>query len=140
MVFLHNPKTKKVIRLLRRITFFYAVILLSTSNLFAQTYYFDYYGAKEGLQSKVYNVLQDDLGYVWLATESGISKFDGVNFKNYTSDDGLASGGIKKIIKDSKGYIWMGHISGGLSVFDGESIRKHPISELISMEITSLVI
>lgn len=139
MIFLHNLKTKKVIRLLRRITFFYAAILLSTSNLSAQTYYFDYYGAKEGLQSKVYNVLQDDLGYIWLATESGVSKFDGFNFKNYTSDDGLALGGIKKILKDPRGFIWMGHISGGLSVFDGETIRKHPISEFISMEITSLL-
>lgn len=139
MIFLHNLKTKKVIRVIQRITFFYAVILLGISDLSAQTYYFDYYGAKEGLQSKVYNVLQDDLGYVWLATESGISKFDGVNFKNYTSDDGLVSGGIKKICKDSKGNIWMGHVSGDLTVFDGESIQKHPISEFISMEITSLL-
>lgn len=139
MTFLQNLKTKKVIRGFRRITFFYAVFLLSTSTISAQTYYFDYYGAKEGLQSKVYNVLQDDLGYVWLATGSGISKFDGVNFTNYTTEDGLASGEIKKIVKDSKGNLWMGHTSGSLSFFDGETIRKHPISDVISMEITSLL-
>ena len=64
MIFLHNPKIIKVIRLLQRITFFYAVILLSISNLSAQTYYFDYYGVQEGLsQSKVYNVIQDNHGY-----------------------------------------------------------------------------
>jgi ligand-binding sensor domain-containing protein/serine phosphatase RsbU (regulator of sigma subunit) len=140
MIFSHNPKIRKVIRLIKRITFFYAVILLSISNLSAQTYYFDYYGAKEGLQSKVYDVLQDDNGYVWLATESGISKFDGVKFTNYTTEDGLEPGEVKHIIKDNKGNIWMGHTTGKVSFFDGETIRKHPIGEIISMEITSLLI
>jgi len=141
MVFLHDPKINKVIRLLQRITFFYAVILLSISTLSAQTYYFDYYGVKEGLpQSKVYDVIQDDHGYLWLGTESGISKFDGVNFTNYTAENGLAEGGIKALLKDNNGNIWMGHKSGGVSFFDGKTIRKHPIGELISMEITSLLI
>ena len=140
MIFLHNPKIKKVIRLLQRITFFYAVILLSTSNLSAQTYYFDYYGVKEGIpQSKVYDVIQDDNGYLWLATESGISKFDGVNFTNYTAENGLAEGGIKALLKDSEGNIWMGHKSGGISFFDGKEIKIHPVSELIRVEITSFL-
>ena len=140
MIFLHNPKTKKVIRLLQRITFFYAVILLSISTLSAQTYYFDYYGVKEGLpQSKVYDVIQDDHGYLWLATESGISKFDGVNFTNYTAEDGLAEGGIKVLLKDSEGNIWMGHKSGGVSFYDGEKFKIHPIGDSLSVEISSLL-
>ncbi|MCK5170317.1 MAG: hypothetical protein KAQ75_10595, partial [Bacteroidales bacterium] len=141
MVFLLNPKTKKVIRLLQRITFFYAVILLCTSNLLAQTYYFDYYGVQEGLpQSKVYDVVQDDHGYFWLATESGISKFDGVNFTNYTAENGLAEGGIKALLKDSEGNIWMGHKSGGgVSFFDGKEFKIHPVSVLLNVEITSFL-
>jgi len=140
MIFLHNPKAKKVIRLLQRITFFYAVILLSISTISAQTYYFNYYGVKEGLpQSKVYDVIQDDNGYLWLATESGISKFDGVNFTNYTAENGLAEGGIKALLKDPDGNIWMGHKSGGISFFDGKEIKIHPVSELISVEITSFL-
>lgn len=140
MIISHKRNTKKVIRLIQRITFFYAVILLSSTNLLAQTYYFDYYGAREGLQSKVYNVIQDNNGYIWIATESGISKFDGVNFTNYTTEDGLESGEVKKIIKDNKGNIWIGHTTGKVSFFDGEKIRKHPIGDSITMEITSLLI
>ena len=141
MVFLLNPKTKKVIRLLQRITFFYAVIaLLSISSLTAQTYYFDYYGVKEGLpQSKVYDVLQDNSGYLWLATESGISRFDGVNFTNYTAEDGLAQGGIKTLLKDNKGNIWMGHKTGGITLYNGESFLINPISDSLNAEVSSIL-
>lgn len=140
MVFLHNPKTKKVIRSLQRITFFYAVFLLSISNLTAQTYYFDYYGVKEGLpQSKVYDVIQDSNGYLWLATESGISKFDGVNFTNYTAEDGLAEGGIKTLLKDNMGNIWMGHKTGGITLFDGEKFWIHPVSDTLNAEVSSIL-
>ncbi|MBI9055369.1 MAG: SpoIIE family protein phosphatase [Bacteroidales bacterium] len=139
MVSIHNSKTKKVIRLLQRITFFYAAILISTSTT-AQTYYFDNYGVKEGLpQSKVYDVIQDNDGYLWLASESGISKFDGVNFHNYTSEDGLAEGGIKAIIKDPKGNIWMGHKSGKITLYNGKDFQIHPIGEQLTVEITSFL-
>jgi len=139
MVSKNNSKTKKVIRLLQRITFFYTTILISLSST-AQTYYFDYYGVKEGLpQSKIYNVVQDSKGYVWLASESGISKFDGVNFHNYTSEDGIAEGGIKTLLKDINGFIWMGHNTGGVSFFNGKEFKIHPISEQISVEVTSFL-
>lgn len=133
---------KKVIRNFSRITFFYAVIfLLGLPNLLAQTFYFDYYSVKEGLpQSKVYDVVQDNSGYLWLATESGISRFDGENFSTFNSEQGLANGGIKAILKDQNGNIWMGHKTGGVTLYSGERFITHPISELISSEITSLLI
>lgn len=139
MILLHNSKTEKVIRAFKRITFFYAVMLLSTTNLFSQTYYFDEYSVQEGLPSKVFDMVQDGHGYVWLASESGISKFDGVNIKNYTSEDGLAEGAIKALLKDLNNDIWMGHISGGISFFNGKEMKIHPISEMIGFEVTSLL-
>lgn len=140
MIFLNNPKTKKVIRAILRITFFYAVILLSTSKLFAQSFYFDYYSVKEGLpQSKVYDVVQDNSGYLWLATESGISRFDGENLITYNSERGLAEGGIKALLKDEKGTIWMGHVSGGITMYHEDQFSIHPLSKFVGAEITSLI-
>ncbi|MCB2194366.1 MAG: SpoIIE family protein phosphatase [Bacteroidetes bacterium] len=140
MIFLNNPKTKKVIRTILRITFFYAVILLSTSDLLAQSFYFDYYSVKEGLpQSKVYDVVQDNSGYLWLATESGISRFDGENFITYNSERGLAEGGIKALLKDKKGIIWMGHVSGGITMYHDDQFSVHPLSQFVGAEITSLI-
>jgi len=134
-----NLKKEKVIRL-GRIAFFYAVFFLLTSNLFGQTYYFDYYGVKEGLaQSKVYSVLQENQGYLWIATESGVTKFDGVTFTNYTSQEGLAEGGIKSLFKDSNGTIWMGHKDGGISIAKKDKISKHPLSAFIKGDVLGFI-
>lgn len=140
MVLIHNQlKNKKVIRFMR-IAFFYTVIFLCSLNVFSQTYYFDYYGVKEGLaQSKVYSVVQDNQGYLWIGTESGITRYDGVTFINYTTEDGLAEGGIKSLFKDSRGIIWMGHKTGGISVVKDEKIFRHPLSEFIKGDVTGFI-
>ncbi len=139
MIFLNNSNIKKVIRTFLRITFFYAVTLLSTSTLLAQTYFFDYYSVQEGLPSKVYDIIQDNEGYLWVASEGGVSRFDGVNIQNYTAENGLAESGIKTMLKDKNGNIWMGHKSGGISFYDGKEIRIHPVSELLTVEVTSIL-
>lgn len=48
-----------------------------------------HYSVMNGLsQNKVQHVLQDNDGYIWLATWSGLEKFDGYTFKNYKSYPG----------------------------------------------------
>lgn len=76
-------------------------ILFSLSN-YAQQYSFIRYGVKEGLaQSQVTDISQDNLGYLWIGTQSGLSKFDGIKFENYSIDDGLADNTIHKLLFDS---------------------------------------
>lgn len=99
-------------------------IFYSNNDLSAQTYYFDTYSVKEGLaQSKVYSIVQDSDGYIWLGTKSGVSKFDGNTFINYTSDNGLAESGVQIIIEDSYKNIWFGHLGGGLTRFNGKKFE-----------------
>lgn len=51
-----------------------------------------YFGTKEGLPSNtVYTCSQDERGFLWFATESGISRFDGKEFRNFGLKDGLKS-------------------------------------------------
>lgn len=130
----------KVICLLKLITFFCAIMWASVNTTYAQKYYFDFYSVKEGLaQSKVYTILQDDLGYLWLGTESGVSMFDGNAFINYSAEDGLAEKGVKILYKDSKGNIWMGHKGGGITIYDGKEFIRHPLTYQINGDITSFL-
>lgn len=105
-----------------------------------QTYYFDNYSVKEGLsQSKVYCILQDSLGYVWMGTTSGASNFDGLNFTNYTADDGLAQNGIRVITSTKSGTLWFGHIGGGLSRYMNKKFDKINNDSLnLNVDITTL--
>jgi len=109
------------VRLLMLDSFFKRLAILIITgftyfNAVCQTYYFDNYGVAEGLyQSKVYDILQDNEHYIWLGTLGGVSKFNGREFTNYTSQNDLAENGVKVIFKDSRGIIWLGHLGGGIS-------------------------
>lgn len=86
----------------------------------AQTYPFINYGVKDGLsQSNVSGVVQDKNGYFWIATESGISKFDGKNIVNYTTQDGLADNNVSCIFMDDD-VIWFGHGNGSITKYNGK--------------------
>lgn len=81
---------------------------------FAQQFSFLNYGVKEGLsQSQVTDICQDDLGYLWVSTQSGLSKFDGEEFESFSVDDGLAGNTIHKLLYSSKEKtLWIASANG----------------------------
>jgi len=57
------------------------------------------FSVKEGLvQSTVKQIEQDDYGNLWLATNYGLSKFNGKVFENYTTTNGLPSNEISNLL------------------------------------------
>jgi len=64
------------------------------------------YGAAEGLEANyVRFVMQDSRGFLWLATNGGVSRFDGHEFRNYGADDGLPFPSARKIVETKDGGI-----------------------------------
>jgi len=95
--------------------FFLLLILFCYVHVgIAQQFSFINYGIKEGLsQSQVTDICQDDLGYLWVSTQSGLSKFDGEEFVNYSVDDGLAGNTIHKLLYSSKDKtLWIASKNG----------------------------
>lgn len=81
----------------------------------------------DGLPSSfVYDVLIDDIGYAWFATANGLVRFDGKNFKNYTTDHGLKDPLIYDIHKDQKGNFWVSTEFGGMALFRNDSLIYLP--------------
>jgi ligand-binding sensor domain-containing protein/serine phosphatase RsbU (regulator of sigma subunit) len=139
MIFNSSPVFVRIIRLKKRIIFFCSILFL-TCPLLSQSYYFDNYGVEEGLSSsKVYVIIQDSQDFIWLGTESGVSRFDGVVFENFTSEQGLAENGVFSLLEDSKGNIWFGHLDGGISRFSGEEFEILTFDTIvINNDITSI--
>src|SRR4026209_355926 len=55
----------------------------------ARPIYFEHLTMRDGLsQSTVMSVLQDSQGYLWLATESGLDRYDGYSIRAYRRDRG----------------------------------------------------
>lgn len=93
------------------------------SDLFAQLDV-HYFGTSKGLaQSQVTSLAEDSLGYLWIGTGSGLSRFDGANFSNYTLSDGLPNNFIWDLLIDKKG-LWISTQSA-LSRFDNITFTNY---------------
>lgn len=75
----------------------------------------------DGLPSNsIYMIIQDRHGLIWLATDAGVSRFDGRSFRNYGLEDGLPDADILRIHEDSQGRIWCLGFNGKLGyLLDG---------------------
>jgi hypothetical protein len=77
-------------------------------NIYAQTYSYTHYDISDGLAgSTVYCITQDKDGFIWTGTETGVSRFDGTHFHNYTTVDGLPDVEILEMFGDTRGRVWM---------------------------------
>ena len=88
---------------------------------------FDHLSLDEGLsQITVMDVLQDRRGYMWLATEDGLNRYDGTTFKVYRHDATdvatLTDSFIWDAEEDAGGSVWIA-TRGGLSRWDRATDR-----------------
>lgn len=85
------------------------VLLMSfTYSSYAQEYSYTHYDIGDGLAgSVVYCITQDKDGFIWVGTETGVSRFDGTHFKTFTVADGLPDIEVLEMFGDSKGRVWM---------------------------------
>src|SRR5580765_7243042 len=92
--------------------FQFFISLLVYGYSYSQEYSYTNFNIKNGLAgSTAYCITQDKDGFIWIGTETGVSRFDGAHFKNFTSSDGLPDAEILQIFADSKGRIWMAPFS-----------------------------
>lgn len=68
------------------------------------------YDELEGVD--VFDILEDKLGYIWLATQNGLVRYDGYDFKRhyYNPNDSasIESIVIWSLFEDREGYLWIG--------------------------------
>ncbi len=83
------------------------IFLFISVNSFGQSYNISNYSIESGLPvSLVLDAVQDSIGKMWFATAAGISVYDGFQWHNFNSKDGLSKSGYRKIKVDEKGIIW----------------------------------
>jgi diguanylate cyclase (GGDEF)-like protein len=103
---------------------------------------FDRLSIEQGLsQSSVMDILQDSRGYVWLATEEGLDRFDGFSFKVYKSDpadlSSLPSSFVWDVEEDSSGDLWIA-TTGGLALWERAKDRVVRLQKLAGTSIRAL--
>jgi ligand-binding sensor domain-containing protein len=84
------------------------LLVIIPGSAFSQEYSYTHYDVPEGLAgSTVYCLTQDKDGFMWMGTETGVSRFDGTHFRNFTTADGLPDMEVLQLFGDSKGRVWM---------------------------------
>ena len=83
---------------------------------------FDRLSIENGLsQTVVLSILQDSQGFLWFATQDGLNRYDGYEFKVYRHDpdvkDSLSNNFINALFEDSQGNLWVGTRAGGLNKY-----------------------
>lgn len=95
--------------------------------------------AADGLSNNSVRALtQDQQGFLWIGTLTGLNRFDGNQFDVFTAQTNrhLISNAITRLFTDSSGYIWIGTRSG-LSGVTSSTLKfdRYPIVG----EVTSIV-
>jgi ligand-binding sensor domain-containing protein/serine phosphatase RsbU (regulator of sigma subunit) len=101
----------------------YICLFILSQQATAQIIPFKKYTVYDKLPSNyISDIVQDHKGYIWLATDNGLAKFDGYDFKNYTIGNGLSDNYIRSLTVDESSRIWAGTESGGISIISENNI------------------
>lgn len=84
---------------------------------------FERISIEQGLsQSKVFALLQDHKGFVWVGTQDGLNKYDAYSFTVYRhhieDTTSLSDNYVWSLCEDHTGALWIGTNGGGLNLFD----------------------
>lgn len=102
-------------KLSRHYFIIFIILILSTETIAQQI---RFYSSESSMLSNslINHIFQDSNGYIWVSTEHGLNRFDGVDFKVYESSvyqkKSLADNYIQRVFEDSKSRLWIGTLRG----------------------------
>ena len=102
---------------LRRQESLFILLLTLSFSAFSQNSQLQNFTTKDGLpQSQVYDIVQDSIGYLWLATQGGgLARFDGDEFTVFNEKKGLKSNFLTSLLFKNDSLFIGTH--SGLSIY-----------------------
>lgn len=132
--------TRKVFALV----WFFAIYMIFGLQVTARDLWHPFYhlSMKNGLPSNnIYELLQDQNGFIWMATDAGVVRYDGNFIQVYTVNEGLPDNDIIQIDIEQNGTIWVNPYNRKPAYFDPVKnrfiqplIHQHQIIEQIQSQ------
>jgi signal transduction histidine kinase/ligand-binding sensor domain-containing protein len=96
---------------------------------------------EQGLPNNTVNaVTQTRDGYLWLGTDEGLARFDGVHCRVFGLADGLKNLQISALLEDRSGVLWIGTAGGGVGRLVQDEIKTYTVADgLVGDSISSFV-
>ena len=99
--------------------------------------------SEDGLpQNSIQAMLQTRDGYVWIATQEGLVRFNGLEFKlfNKATTDAIRHNDIRALYQDRAGALWIGTFGGGLVRYQDGKFATYTVQNGLSNNtITSIL-
>jgi signal transduction histidine kinase/streptogramin lyase len=83
--------------------------------------------AKDGAPDKIVALAQTTDGYLWLGTNRGLFRFDGVTFESFKprSGTGLPRNDVTALLAVPGGGLWVGMRTSGISLVENETVTNY---------------
>lgn len=109
-----------------RVVLLLSLFLLTQLTASAERLPIKTYTTEDGLiRNLIRQILQDSNGYLWLVTPSGLSRFDGYEFKHYLTEQDALLSLFWRMIEDRNGGYWIATMGGGLYKFRPDTPLKN---------------
>ena len=96
----------------------FSFLTLLASDVRAQDYLKLHYTVSDGLPSNnVYYVYRDSKGFIWICTNKGIVRYNGIKFEVFTTVNGMPDNDIFSVQEDAYGRLWLATYNGELCYF-----------------------
>lgn len=79
---------------------------------------------QDGLPSNtIYNLFQDNKGFLWIATENGLARYNGFQFYTYDNPK-VRSRAVSGILQDNNQRLWLHNFFGEVLYVENDSLKK----------------
>ncbi|NOZ46033.1 MAG: hypothetical protein GXO79_04540, partial [Chlorobi bacterium] len=97
---------------MKKYLFYIIITIFFHLTLLGQNLKFTHYTTEDGLSSAtVWKIVQDKQGFIWIATQDGIDKFDAYTFQSFKfnpeDSNSVSDNNINDIFIDTDGIIWI---------------------------------
>lgn len=128
--------------MLRRNLFLVLSLNLCVFLTMAQSPHFELYNVMKNKKDvNVNTIFQDKSGFIWIGTNQGLVKYNGIEFTVFANDNSHSNTLVTAIAQDSSGMLWIGYQNGSINLFDGENFSPFmPEEGRSSVEISNFLI
>ncbi len=100
---------------------------------FTQNFYSKQFNYLNGLPTmRIYNLFCADDGFIWIGSEIGLIRYDGVSFEVFSTEDGLPDTEVTHVFGDKENRIWGITFNGKIFFIKDHKVYNEANSSLLN--------
>jgi hypothetical protein len=109
-----------------------ALSCVTISQVFSQDFHMLHYTLEDGLPSNtVYSIYRDSKGFLWIATDKGIARYNGIKFDVFTTFNGIPDNEVFFFQEDNEGRLWLATYNGELCYYKDDIFHTAANTEFL---------